>query len=161
AQRKTGHQHADIRQRGHTLQQKPPEWQCRQRTEGAGRFAGQTRPQPEGQQVNGVFHIRRGDVGHDEYHLQRAAMVMVFRWERHFYAVTGCRPGLPGWFSRHCVTAFCGLRPRTMQGEVSPCEPLWPAFQLLLASLALRASLRLLLPLVVALLKKSADAHGS
>src|SRR5690606_29393327 len=67
------------------------------------------------------------------------------------------------WFSRHCVTAFlcqpcrlayCGLRPRTMQGEVSPCEPLWPASQLLLASLALRASLRLLLPLVVALLKK-------
>src|SRR5690606_9556423 len=29
--------------------------------------------------------------------------------------------------------AYCGLRPRTMQGEVSPCEPLWPAFQLILA----------------------------
>src|SRR5690606_16008585 len=37
---------------------------------------------------------------------------------------------LPGWFSRHCVTAFCGLRPLVLQGEVSPCEPLWPAFQL-------------------------------
>src|SRR5690606_3981494 len=31
---------------------------------------------------------------------------------------------------RHCVTAFCGLRPMVMQGEVSPCEPLLPAFQL-------------------------------
>src|SRR5690554_6856998 len=31
---------------------------------------------------------------------------------------------------RHCVTAFCGLRPLVLQGEVSPCEPLWPAFQL-------------------------------
>src|SRR5690606_6736309 len=29
--------------------------------------------------------------------------------------------------------AYCGLRPRTMQGEVSPCEPLWPASQLNLA----------------------------
>ncbi len=26
--------------------------------------------------------------------------------------------------------AYCGLRPRVLQGEVSPCEPLWPAFQL-------------------------------
>src|SRR5690606_31744577 len=25
---------------------------------------------------------------------------------------------------------YCGLRPRVLQGEVSPCEPLWPAFQL-------------------------------
>src|SRR5690606_33405597 len=33
---------------------------------------------------------------------------------------------------RHCVTAFCGLRPLVLQGEVSPCEPLWPAFQLIL-----------------------------
>src|SRR5690606_11729185 len=32
-----------------------------------------------------------------------------------------------------CVAASCGLRPRTMQGEVSPCQPLWPAFQLILA----------------------------
>src|SRR5690606_36201624 len=57
-------------------------------------------------------------------------------------------PALPGWFSRHCVTAYaacqpcglvrpplprlayCGLRPRVLKGEVSPCEPLWPAFQL-------------------------------
>ncbi len=31
---------------------------------------------------------------------------------------------------RHCVTAFCGLRPLVLQGEVSPCEPLWPASQL-------------------------------
>src|SRR5690606_7883588 len=28
------------------------------------------------------------------------------------------------------LRAFCGLRPRVLQGEVSPCEPLWPAFQL-------------------------------
>src|SRR5690606_5279776 len=34
---------------------------------------------------------------------------------------------------RHCVTAFCGLRPLVLQGEVSPCEPLWPASQLILA----------------------------
>src|SRR5690606_26637260 len=33
----------------------------------------------------------------------------------------------------HCVAASCGLRPRTMQGEVSPCQPLWPSFQLILA----------------------------
>src|SRR5690606_25033210 len=52
-----------------TLQQEPPERQRRQRTEGAGGFTGQTGTQPEGQQVNGVFHIWRGDVGHDEYHL--------------------------------------------------------------------------------------------
>src|SRR5690606_20601763 len=26
--------------------------------------------------------------------------------------------------------AYCGLRPQVLQGEVSPCEPLWPAFQL-------------------------------
>src|SRR5690606_36031450 len=63
--------------------------------------------------------------------------------------------------SRHCVTAFCGLRPRTMQGEGSPCEPLWPAFQLLLASLALRASLRLLLPLVVASFTKANNAYAA
>src|SRR5690606_40990883 len=31
---------------------------------------------------------------------------------------------------RHCVTAFCGLRPLALQREVSPCEPLWPASQL-------------------------------
>src|SRR5690554_6980597 len=31
---------------------------------------------------------------------------------------------------RHCVTAFCGLRPLVLQGEVSPYQPLWPAFQL-------------------------------
>src|SRR5690606_11300485 len=36
-----------------------------------------------------------------------------------------------GWLSRHCVTAYAGLRPcAPVQGEVSPCEPLWPAFQL-------------------------------
>src|SRR5690606_16605910 len=29
--------------------------------------------------------------------------------------------------------AYCGLRPRVLQGEVSPCEPLWPASQLILA----------------------------
>src|SRR5690606_7416233 len=27
---------------------------------------------------------------------------------------------------------FCGLRPLVLQGEVSPCEPLWPASQLIL-----------------------------
>src|SRR5690606_37309298 len=32
--------------------------------------------------------------------------------------------------SCRCAAAFCGLRPRVLQGEVSPCEPLWPAFQL-------------------------------
>src|SRR5690606_24412054 len=64
-------------------------------------------------------------------------------------------------FSRHCVAAFCGLRPQAMQGEVSPCEPLWPAFQLLLASLALRASLRLLLPLVVASFTKANNAYAA
>src|SRR5690606_19778506 len=37
------------------------------------------------------------------------------------------RGSAPG---RHCVTAFCGLRPLVLQGEVSPCEPLWPASQL-------------------------------
>src|SRR5690606_1139943 len=26
----------------------------------------------------------------------------------------------------------CGLRPLVLQGEVSPCEPLWPASQLIL-----------------------------
>src|SRR5690606_15788398 len=26
--------------------------------------------------------------------------------------------------------AYCGLRPQVLQGEVSPCEPLLPAFQL-------------------------------
>src|SRR5690606_16841247 len=41
-----------------------------------------------------------------------------------------------GWSSRRdgflrAAPAFTGLRPRTpMQGEVSPCEPLWPASQL-------------------------------
>src|SRR5690606_20580246 len=31
----------------------------------------------------------------------------------------------------YCVAAYAGLRPRApVQGEVSPCEPLWPAFQL-------------------------------
>src|SRR5690606_3138105 len=54
-------------------------------------------------------------------------------------------PALPGWFSCRCAAADAacglwtgrrwrpnaGLRPCTpMQGEVSPCEPLWPAFQL-------------------------------
>src|SRR5690606_30457323 len=62
-------------------------------------------------QVNWVFHIRRGDVGDDEYHLQRAAMVMVFRWERHFCRETCCVPALPGWLSSHCVAADAGLRP--------------------------------------------------
>src|SRR5690606_34561352 len=38
---------------------------------------------------------------------------------------------------------------------------LWPAFQRLLASLALRASLRLLLPLVVASFTKANDAYAA
>src|SRR5690606_26650803 len=37
--------------------------------------------------------------------------------------------GLVG-FGCRCAAAFCGLRPLVLQGEVSPCEPLWPAFQL-------------------------------
>src|SRR5690606_23612185 len=42
-------------------------------------------------------------------------------------------PALPGWFSRRCRGwPDAGLRPCTpMQGEVSPCEPLWPALQLI------------------------------
>src|SRR5690554_1034384 len=40
--------------------------------------------------------------------------------------------GLVG-FGCRCAAAFCGLRPLVLQGEVSPCEPLWPAFQLILA----------------------------
>src|SRR5690606_37788211 len=39
-------------------------------------------------------------------------------------------PSLRDGFLR-AAPAFTGLRPRTpMQGEVSPCEPLWPASQL-------------------------------
>src|SRR5690606_12240296 len=28
--------------------------------------------------------------------------------------------------------SYCGLRPLVLQGEVSPCQPLWPASQLIL-----------------------------
>src|SRR5690606_21072728 len=64
--------------------------------------------------------------------------------------ITGCRPGGEhrvaqpgragaggggshppgGGQAAQPLRAFCGLRPRVLQGEVSPCEPLWPAFQL-------------------------------
>src|SRR5690606_29169277 len=36
-----------------------------------------------------------------------------------------------GLIGCHCMAAYAGLCPcAPVQGEVSPCEPLWPAFQL-------------------------------
>src|SRR5690606_9546804 len=40
-----------------------------------------------------------------------------------------CTPAV-GLVGCHCVTAFCGLRPLVLPGEVSPCEPPQPASQL-------------------------------
>src|SRR5690606_27214896 len=73
------------------------------------------------------------------------------------------------WFSRHCVTAFCGLRPLSRGcAPVPRCKERClltilsgPRPSYLLASLALRASLRLLLPLVVSSFTKANKAYAA
>src|SRR5690606_38012572 len=65
--------------------------------------------------------------------LSRLALHAVRQPCRAGLAVTACRlfAGCARWTGCHCMAAYAGLRPCVpVQGEVSPCQPLWPASQI-------------------------------
>src|SRR5690606_17288709 len=90
-------------------------WQCRQRESG------------------GFYHKGGGETALAGYSAFSLAGCQPCRADTAAAVAAGlacCTPALSGWFSRHCVSAFCGLRPLDrlpLHGSLCGAPPLRPS----------------------------------